>query len=1168
MVLISPLRKFNFRNRFVKTHLLVALTMFIQSNAFASYIFDWNGSNSTAWTTTANWTVSGSTTTGTAATYPGSSSLRTDDIVRFGVAALSLYTNQPVLTLTASQSITVGSVTFGSNQFIIGNPLFTGTNLTVNVGTLNVIGTITQNINTNAVSFNTTINNFLMGTGTINCAGIQVGSPTGTTTNYNFLFSEVKNLNVSGNIAIYMNTALQNGCAFRLQAGSMALTGQIAFTAISGVNSSNAGYFTIDALNSAGVKSSPTLTLSNANALGTATSLPQNGTFNKATINFDGTGTSGGKITVIYTGASPTIYTSSLKGFGPGGPTINSGSNYDNLIINGTGTAVIGLGSTAGSLKTDSTFTTAINATFANASTTTTIGTNWQNNAAATITGGAGTTTIGGNLNNDGTMNMASGNISIGGNYNNTGYFAQAPLASDPTATSPVATNTTYFTSASPVLTNSTSSDITNFNNLVFTGGATGTPSFAGSGGFSISSVGAMQIKTGGTTLQTNGLLTLMSDATSTATVTALPTGAIINGSVNVQRYITGGGTTFRGYRLISSPVNANSNNAGGGNLGLGYLSTSQTFNGTTYNGAATGGPGAGFSITNPNPTLYLYDESRTTNNTSFVAGKNVGIQSITGSTVTTISGKPPVQVANVSIPVGNSYLLYFIGDNSSTSTAASRVPENTTVTATGYLNQGTVAVKFWNTGTTAIPYHTGTGSAISGYNQVGNPYASTINLKTVYADNYNVTTNPISPVFWELNAPGQTYISYNAKDSTTSNTRASKYIVSGQGFIVDATNTGQTITFKEDQKVKYPAITNTTTPAMIMSTKGDITILNRSFSAAAVQTPLAGLHLQLTKDSITNTQCGIYFSKNWNDNFNSSEDAFDLDGLLPKVYMSSFSADGVRTGINQLADYAQKGKKVKLFVNAKSSGMYHIDLVDIQNIDTIKYKVYLVDKLKKDSLDIGKYKTYAFNLITTDTSTFGANRFELSINQVPTSKYQLATFTAQKAADGVLLTWRTLNEGNNYFFTLEKQQANGTGYSPLYNIQSNGGTIYKYTDKTPITGNNIYRLKQVDLFGNITYSNPVNIYYDKTGNEGMFSIYPNPTTETLNINVTYGKTNAATSSYKLNIYDATGSLVMQKTSDSSAWNENVSQFKPGIYIVELKGGDGNLLGKVKLLKK
>lgn len=691
-------------------------------------------------------------------------------------------------------------------------------------------------------------------------------------------------------------------------------------------------------------------------------------------------------------------------------------------------------------------------------------------------------------------------------------------------------------------------------------------------GNFLVSSDGTLTMATTSTpttstVLNANGLLTLKSDAGSTATVAKIPNGCSITGNVNVQRYITGG-SGYRGYRLISPPVNISTNTSGGGNLGLAYISTSQTIGSTTFNGALTGGPGTGFFVPNGNPSLYLYDESRTTDNTSFVAGKNVGIYSITGSTVTTTSGKPAVQVPNVSIPVGNSLLFFFIGDNSSTVTAgASRTPENTTVTATGYLNQGNVPVTFWNTGSTSIPYHTGTGGVLPGYNQVGNPYASTIDLTVFHTDN-----PAISSILWEMNEPGQKYISYDSVTPFhTSDPKASKYIVSGQGFIIQATAINQTVTFKEGEKISYPAITKSTTPALLMSTKGNIAAISKSFNQAVDNsaTPEAGLHLQIIKDSLVNAACGIYFNKKYDDNFQIGGDALDLDGASPKVYMSSYSADGIRTSINELSDYAGKGKKIKLFVKATSSGMYNLSLLDITNIDTINYRIYLIDHLKNDSLDIAKYKTYAFNLTTTDTTTFGANRFVLSIQPTSTSKYLLVTFTAQKASNGVLVTWRTYNEGNNYAFTLEKLSADGTTYSSAYQTQSNGGTIYTYTDKTPVNGNNTYRLKQVDLLGNITYSNPVSVNYDNTGSQNMFSLYPNPTAETLNVNVTYSQTNAAaTSSYDLKIYDATGAVIMQKTAASTCWSENVSQFKPGLYIVELKNANGYSLGQAKFLKE
>ncbi|SEO41185.1 T9SS type A sorting domain-containing protein [Mucilaginibacter sp. OK283] len=789
---------------------------------------------------------------------------------------------------------------------------------------------------------------------------------------------------------------------------------------------------------------------------------------------------------------------------------------------------------------------------------TVTVTGSWTN--AATVTQDAGSITITGNVTNNsgGTLALGSGNLSIAGNYTNNsgGVYTQG-------------TGTTYFNGSAAQSLSDVSTTGTVFGKVNFSGTSlSNAKTMSGSGGFAVAGTGTLTMANATTKLDAGGVLTLMSDASSTATVAQMPTGAVITGNVNAQRYLTGG-AGFRGYRLMSPPVNISSNLSGAGNIGLSYISTSQTFGGVTYRGALTGGQGTGFFVSNANPSLYLYNEALITNNSnSFVSGKNVGVYTITATGVTTTSGYPAVQTTGVTIPVGNSFLFFFIGDNSSTQTASAvRTPENTTITATGYLNQGNIPVKFWNTNSTSIPYHTGTGAILPGYNQVGNPYASTISLDVLYTDNYNASTNAISPIFWEMSQPAQTYISYNAVTHTTSSTKAGKYIVSGQGFIIDATATGQTVTFKEDQKVSYPAITKSTTPALLMSTKNDIRMLKKSFSTPAQENTPAGMHLQLTKDSMVNTQCGIYFAKEWDDKFYNTEDALDLDGASPKVYLSSYSADGVRTSINQLADYKQIGKKVRLFVKTTKSGLYNLDLVDI-NADTVQYKFYLIDHFKNDSLDIGRYKSYAFNIVTEDTATFGGNRFELSVQQQPASKYQLVTFTAQKATDGVLVTWRTYNDGSNYFFTLEKQEADGSSYATLYQVQSNGGTIYKYTDKLPNTGNNVYRLKQVDLFGNISYSSPVSIYFDKSGNADMFSVYPNPTAETLNVNVTNGKTTTVASSYKLNIYDITGAVVVQKTSVKDSWSENVSQFIPGVYIVELKDAGGNSLGKAKFVKK
>ncbi|WP_419788933.1 virginiamycin B lyase family protein [Mucilaginibacter sp. FT3.2] len=691
-----------------------------------------------------------------------------------------------------------------------------------------------------------------------------------------------------------------------------------------------------------------------------------------------------------------------------------------------------------------------------------------------------------------------------------------------------------------------------------------------------------LNMTTGNLAVTSPATLTLKSSGTQSAAVGILPSTSTITGLLNVERFITGGNSNSnRGYRLLSSPVNqTNSTSSLSNTFSISYI-RDHTFNGITYPGAYIGGTtgtAGGFHVQSYGPSVYLWDERKKNDNKAYTSGKNIGVNKLTTNTFPAANTVDLSDgTTSLAIPVGNGYEMFFIGPSTRANSSTATTPADAVLTAHGYLNQQNITVNLWYTpagGSSGnLSYTAGLASG-PGYNMVGNPYASTINLFSVLSLPANAGIDGIF-LLSAKNSPNQTFIAYT-KNGTSA--PSAGYAVSGEGFIVHATGIGSSLTFTEAQKSPTTQLTG---PALIMSApKSDqLTVNGAGLSTgafkndvsaipfASAQDALTGMYVKITQDSLTYNYCGIYFGSQWSANFQQG-DASDFGGNAPRVMMASFSADGVRSAVKHFPDYRTKNQLIKLYAAGKTDGMYTLSLEGIRNIDTVNYKITLYDKYKKDSTDIGRYKSYAFNQTIADTASYGANRFVLGIAQLPGSKYQLATFTAQKANDGVLVTWRALNEGSNYFFTLEKQQANGTDYSPVYNIQSNGGTIYKFTDKTPNTGNNVYRLKQVDLFGNITYAGPVSVYYDQTGNEGLFKVYPNPTAETLNINVTYGKTNTTASTYKLNIYDATGALVMQKSSSNVNWSENVSQFKPGIYIVELKGNDGLSLGKAKFVKR
>ena len=717
-----------------------------------------------------------------------------------------------------------------------------------------------------------------------------------------------------------------------------------------------------------------------------------------------------------------------------------------------------------------------------------------------------------------------------------------------------------------------------------------GNSKYMQSGTFYLESDGTLLMNgsNAGTILYTNGLLTLLSDAGSTAAVGNNNIEPTIIGNLNVQRFVTGG-TGYRGYRLFSSPVNIN--NVTSQSSTVAYIGLSYLNSGTT--GVLTAGPGgtgSGFSVTNANPLIYLYDQSRTTNNTSYTSGKDIGITSITGATgapaysVTTLGA---ATTTGVRIPVGTSYLVYYVGSTASTILSSTRVPDNATAAAVGYANQGTIPVTFWNytnTGTTAMPYTTGTGSFLSGVNQMGNPYPSTISLTQVYADNKPL----ISPTFYELDEPGQSYMSFNSSDSTRSDARASRYIVSGQGFLSVAMGTGSTFTFYEDQKVGYPNMTTTTTTKaqggtllmdvrapqtaladadaaitqLTTATKVAVPVLHDAFIEQSNNT-LSGLHLQITRDSLTYKQTGIYFGKTRSDTYNRLEDAYDLGGPAPQVYISSFSSDGIQLSINEMGDYV-KGKRIKLYVKSVSDGSHIISLADVQHIDTNMYHILLVDNLQKDSVDLAKKGAYAFNITTADTTTYGANRFVLAIRPKKRALYKLLDFLGQKVITGVQLNWKVMNAGNYTGFTLQKLNGSNN-YASLYSIQSDSSSTYTYVDKHPVIGNNVYRLAQNDITGNITYSAQVTIGYNITSPNGMLTVYPNPSKSIINISLGSGSINSP--AYTSDIYNTSGILIKHETTTGATWTDDISPYKSGVYIIMIKDNNGKLIGQAKFSK-
>ncbi|WP_299286679.1 T9SS type A sorting domain-containing protein [uncultured Mucilaginibacter sp.] len=686
-------------------------------------------------------------------------------------------------------------------------------------------------------------------------------------------------------------------------------------------------------------------------------------------------------------------------------------------------------------------------------------------------------------------------------------------------------------------------------------------------------------------TMQANGNLTLFSTATGTASVAPLTGSANITGNVNVQRFVTG--SYGRGYRLISSPINT----------AAGFYTIAPLINYTPVTGPNPGASSFDASNTN-NASVWMYREGDPfAANTAVKDSEYKGIYSLTEN-----------------IPVGTGLLFFNRGSRGTNLTTKLRgpvfpTPDDYAYAFTGTLNQGNITVNVpqnnINNFTVSSPYvKESPGSSVQsayyyrynasyapvsnlqrtnwygtsgkvgdqgtdGFNLIGNPYAATIDLDQVTfgtdLDNKVYVFNPSNKQF-----------SYYTKGSATSGSPvtdgngANRYIASGQGFfvrcnVVNSTNAG--VTFAETNKVMQQ-LTGSTSPLLLMlaPVKGGLDLkpnimggpTNSNLNLApGIQ---SSLMLQLRTDSINYDGIGLFFNKNGIANYDK-DDAADMDGMTPSVYLSSYSADNRRLAINKMPT-VNADMRIKLFVDATSTANQQLKITDMANIAP-KYTIYVIDHHLKDSVQLTPINPYNFSINRSDTSTLGANRLELVFKLNAAGAYKLVNFTGKISSRSVVLNWTTRNEANYTSFIIEKSTDGGKTFVAVAALASNNSGAYTYTDNYADNGNLVYRLKQTVLESSSLYSDPVKINFNVLS-ASAFYVYPNPAFAYIQVNNTQPFKGLG----EIRITSMSGNLVLKTTvNGSNAPRIEIAQLKPGIYVVELTDASKKVIGQTKFIK-
>lgn len=213
------------------------------------------------------------------------------------------------------------------------------------------------------------------------------------------------------------------------------------------------------------------------------------------------------------------------------------------------------------------------------------------------------------------------------------------------------------------------------------------------------------------------------------------------------------------------------------------------------------------------------------------------------------------------------------------------------------------------------------------------------------------------------------------------------------------------------------------------------------------------------------------------------------------------------------------------------------------------------------------------------DELKVGYNGFfdSLDVEVIPPIEYDTVkadplpvTFGELKArynGNRIEVEWNTSSEQSNHYFVVE-HSTNGQTFRPVGRINASNlpnGSHYTFHHKEYASGNNYYRIKQVDLDGNSSYSITVVAMVNV---QKKIVIYPNPVDDVLQIDLR--NSDAMPSDLMtMRLSNSFGQVVMTKniTGKSSKVTVSLSGLPAGIYILTIIDKTNQNLITEKIIK-
>lgn len=190
-----------------------------------------------------------------------------------------------------------------------------------------------------------------------------------------------------------------------------------------------------------------------------------------------------------------------------------------------------------------------------------------------------------------------------------------------------------------------------------------------------------------------------------------------------------------------------------------------------------------------------------------------------------------------------------------------------------------------------------------------------------------------------------------------------------------------------------------------------------------------------------------------------------------------------------------------------------------------------------------------------------------------PTTPVRFYGFSGAVENGSVVLSWNVAGSSDNQGFTVERA-APGNEFIDLGFVAAQAAEVpwqpYSFIDRNPETGENLYRLRQRDLDGQETLTEPVRIFVGLPDGYQLESSWPNPFSLSThqNVNVTFFLPKNEQVAVK--IYNLLGQVVqvlqdgqLQSGRHTLRWNGMTAggvKAAPGLYFYELRAGSVRLM--------